>query len=106
MMVAVPKADVVVTNPTHIAVALKYDVDKMAAPTVVAKGQRLIAEKIKEIATAHGVPIFENKPLAHSLYDLVEVGSEIPAGLYRAVAEVLSYVYRLNGKVPQVLAGK
>jgi flagellar biosynthetic protein FlhB len=106
MMVAVPKADVVVTNPTHIAVALKYDGDKMAAPTVVAKGQRLIAEKIKEIATAHGVPMFENKPLAHSLYDLVEVGSEIPASLYKAVAEVLSYVYRLNGKMPQMLGGR
>jgi flagellar biosynthetic protein FlhB len=106
MMAAVPKADVVVTNPTHMAVALKYDGDKMGAPTVVAKGKRLIAERIKEIATAHGVPIFENKPLAHSLYDLVEVGSEIPASLYRAVAEVLSYVYRLNGKTPQVLTGK
>jgi flagellar biosynthetic protein FlhB len=106
MMAAVPKADVVVTNPTHIAVALKYDGDKMAAPSVVAKGQRLIAEKIKEIATAHGVPIFENKPLAHSLYDLVEIGSEIPASLYKAVAEVLSYVYRLNGKIPQMLSGK
>ncbi|HVP58627.1 MAG TPA: flagellar biosynthesis protein FlhB [bacterium] len=103
MMAAVPTADVVVTNPTHIAVALKYDGEKMAAPTVVAKGQRLIAEKIKEIAMAHGVPIFENKPLAHSLYDLVEVGTEIPASLYKAVAEVLSYVYRLNGKLPRVL---
>jgi flagellar biosynthesis protein FlhB len=106
MMAAVPKADVVITNPTHIAVALKYQASEMDAPTVVAKGERLIAEKIKEIATAHGVPIFENKPLARSLFDLVEVGSEIPASLYRAVAEVLSYVYRLNGKIPQVLTGK
>ena len=106
MMAAVPKADVVVTNPTHIAVALKYDGESMAAPTVVAKGKRLVAERIKEIATSHGIPIFENKPLAHSLYELVEVGSEIPAGLYKAVAEVLSYVYRLSGRTPAMAAGK
>jgi flagellar biosynthetic protein FlhB len=106
MMAGVPKADVVVTNPTHIAVALKYDGGSMGAPTVVAKGKRLVAEKIKEIAALHGVPIFENRPLAHSLYELVEVGSEIPASLYKAVAEVLSYVYRLNGRAPTVAAGK
>lgn len=106
MMRDVSKADVVVTNPVHIAVALKYDGEKMAAPTVVAKGQRLVAEKIKEIAIANGVPIFENKPLAHSLYELVEIGSEIPLSLYKAVAEVLSYVYRLNGKVPPLVAAE
>jgi flagellar biosynthetic protein FlhB len=100
MMEEVPKADVVVTNPIHIAVALKYDIQKMNAPTVVAKGKRLIAEKIKEIAGDNGIPILENKPLARSLYDLVEVGSEIPASLYKAVAEILSYVYKLKGKVP------
>lgn len=100
MMEEVPKADVVVTNPVFIAVALRYDLKKMNAPVVVAKGQRLIAEKIKEVATAHGIPVLENKPLARSLYELVEVGSEIPASLYKAVAEILSYVYRLKGRVP------
>jgi flagellar biosynthetic protein FlhB len=105
MMNAVPTADVVVTNPTEIAVALKYQMDGMSAPTVVAKGKRLLAEKIKEIAREHGVPIFENKPLARSLYDLVEVGSEIPEHLYRAVAEVLSYVYRVQGRVPSGIGG-
>jgi flagellar biosynthetic protein FlhB len=98
MMKAVPTADVVITNPVHLAVALKYDPATMAAPTVLAKGKRLIAEKIKEIAAANGVPIFENKPLARSLFDLVEIGSEVPSSLYKAVAEVLSYVYRLKGR--------
>jgi len=100
MMKDVAKADVVVTNPIHLAVALKYDPASMGAPTVVAKGKRLIAEKIKEIAVANGVPIFENKPLAHSLFELVDIGSEIPSSLYKAVAEVLSYVYRLKGRRP------
>jgi flagellar biosynthetic protein FlhB len=104
MMNAVPTADVVVTNPTQLAVALKYDVNEMNAPTVVAKGKRLLAEKIKEIARENGVPIFENKPLAKSLYELVEVGSEIPDSLYRAVAEILSYVYRIQGRIPAGLA--
>jgi flagellar biosynthetic protein FlhB len=103
MMKAVPTADVVVTNPVHIAVAIKYDSQTMDAPAVVAKGKRLIAEKIKEIAAAHGVPIFENKPLAQSLYELVEVDSEIPESLYKAVAEVLSYVYRFKGKVTSIV---
>jgi flagellar biosynthetic protein FlhB len=98
MMGEVPQADVVVTNPTHIAVALKYDADEMDAPTVVAKGQRLIAEKIKSIAKENDVPIVENKPLARSLYEAVEVGMTIPAKLYKAVAEVLAYVYKLKGK--------
>ena len=100
MMKAVPTADVVVTNPVHIAVAIKYDGEEMSAPTVVAKGKRLLAERIKEIATEHGVPLFENRPLAQSLYELVEIGSEIPESLYKAVAEVLSYVYKLKGRVP------
>lgn len=98
MMADVKEADVVVTNPVHLAVALKYDHDSMAAPTVLAKGQRLLAEKIKEIARANGIPIVENKPLAQMLYKMCEVGQEIPAKLYKAVAEVLAYVYRLKNK--------
>lgn len=94
----VAKADVVVTNPTHIAVALKYDADNMGAPTVVAKGQRLLAQKIKEIAADNKVPIVENKPVARLLYKMVEVGQQIPDDLYQAVAEILAYVYQLNQK--------
>ena len=93
MMDDVPKADVVVTNPTHLAVALKYDRDEMDAPRVVAKGARRIAEKIKKIAVENGVPVIENKPLAQSLYKMVEVGGFIPDSLYKAVAEILAYVY-------------
>lgn len=96
MMSDVPKADVVVTNPTHVAVALRYDPLKMAAPKVVAKGRALIAEKIKEIAKKHGVPILEDAPLARSLLRMVPVGAGIPPQLYRAVAEILAYVYRLR----------
>jgi flagellar biosynthetic protein FlhB len=102
MMQAVPDATVVLTNPTHIAVALKYLPETMDAPVVVAKGKRLIAEKIKQIAEEHDVPVVENKPLAQSLYKMVEVGGEIPAKLYRAVAEVLSYVYKLKGRLNPV----
>jgi flagellar biosynthetic protein FlhB len=97
MMREIPEADVVVTNPTHIAVALKYNPELMEAPLVVAKGQRLIAEKIKEIAKMAGVPIVENKPLARALYKMCDIGSRVPSDLYRAVAEVLAYVYRLKG---------
>jgi flagellar biosynthetic protein FlhB len=97
MMQDIPDADVVVTNPTHLAVALKYRPDEMDAPMVVAKGERLIAEKIKEIAKAAGVPVVENQPLARALFNMCEVGSYVPAKLYRAVAEVLAYVYRLKG---------
>ena len=96
MMTDVPKADVVVTNPTHIAVAIRYDREKGNAPIVVAKGAGHIAEKIREIARKHGVPVLENKPLARTLYKTVRIGMEIPAGLYKAVAEVLAYVYKLR----------
>ncbi len=105
MMMAVPEADVVLTNPTHLAVALKYDPESMGAPKVVAKGERLIAEKIKSIAREYGVPVVENKPLARSLFKLVPVDAEIPANLYRAVAEVLSYVYRVNKRRRGARAG-
>jgi flagellar biosynthetic protein FlhB len=96
MMKEVPQADVVVTNPASLAVALKYDAQRMSAPTVIAKGQRLLASKIKEIAIQHSIPIVEDKPLAQALYKAVEVGMQIPANLYRAVAEVLAYVYSLK----------
>lgn len=97
MMQDVPKADVVVTNPTHFAVALKYDGGSMAAPIVVAKGQRLIAQRIKEIARQSGVPVVENKPLARALFADVEIGHPVPVELYQAVAEVLAFVFRLKG---------
>ena len=94
MMAAVPTADVVVTNPTHFAVALKYD-GTAPAPEVVAKGQDLVALKIREIAADHRVPVVENKPLARSLHASVEVGQQVPEELYEAVAQVLAYVYRV-----------
>jgi len=97
MMEAVPQADVVITNPTHLAVALKFDAASMVAPAVVAKGSGHIAERIKETARNHQVPIIEDKPLAQALFKMVEIGEFIPAELYRAVAEVLAYVYRLKG---------
>ncbi|PIQ97344.1 MAG: flagellar biosynthesis protein FlhB [Nitrospinae bacterium CG11_big_fil_rev_8_21_14_0_20_56_8] len=100
MMAAVPHADVVVTNPTHLSIAIKYDLDKATAPAVVAKGQGEIAMRIREIARANGVPLVEDKPLARVLFQTVEVGQLIPASLYKAVAEILAYVYRLRGKVP------
>lgn len=95
MMAAVPKADVIVTNPTHFAVALKYD-QGMAAPQVVAKGTALLAARIMELAHEHKVPILEAPPLARALYRHTEVGDEIPHRLYTAVAEVLAYVYQLK----------
>ena len=98
MMAEVPKADVVVTNPTHLALALLYDPTQGSAPMVTAKGQALIAEKIKSIAREHGVPIMEDKPLARALYKNVEIGEMIPVLFYQAVAEILSYVYRMKGK--------
>lgn len=96
MLLEVPKADFVVTNPTHLAVALRYDRTHMKAPMVVAKGSRLNALKIREIARQHQVPIIENKPLARMLFKFAKVGGEIPAQFYAAVAELLAYVYRVN----------
>lgn len=94
MMQDVPKADVVITNPTHFAVALKYDAEVSRAPIVVAKGEDFLAQKIKEIAKENKVPLVENKPLARMLYHNVDIGSEIPPELYQAVAEVLAMVYQ------------
>jgi len=96
MMREVPKADVVVVNPTHFAVALRYDEQRMRAPIVVAKGQDLIAARIREIAEEHRVPIFEAPPLARALHRHVEIGAEIPASLYVAVAQVLTYLAQLR----------
>ncbi len=98
MMAQVPTADVVITNPTHLAVALRYDQTRMSAPVVVAKGANLIAERIKEIAKENGVAVVENKPLAQVLYRMVDIAEAIPDNLYQAVAEVLAYVYRLKSK--------
>ncbi len=97
MMQEVPKADVIVTNPTHLAIALQYS-DGMVAPLVVAKGQDLVAERIKNIARENRITIVENKPLARALYQSVDVGGVVPQELYQAVAEVLAYVYRLKNK--------
>lgn len=100
----VKTADFVVTNPTHIAVAIKYDSEKMAAPVVVAKGEGFMAERIRKIAAEHRVPIIEKKPLARALYKTVKVGRPIPLDMYEAVAEILAYVYRLRGKKPKSAA--
>ncbi|SES75554.1 flagellar biosynthetic protein FlhB [Oceanobacillus limi] len=99
MMSEVPNADVVITNPTHFAIAIKYDEEKSSAPYVLAKGVDHLAFRIKEIAKAHEVVTVENRPLARSLYDKVEIGDTIPEEFYQAVAEVLAYVYRLDKKV-------
>lgn len=101
MMKAIPKADVVITNPTHFSVALEYKMDSMSAPKVVAKGVDHLAFKIREIAKAHDVPLVENPPLARALYAAVEIDEEIPVEHYKAVAEVIGYVMRLKGKLPQ-----
>jgi len=98
MSQAVPKADVVVTNPTELAVALKYDHEIMAAPKVVAKGAGFIAQRIRDLANENGVPIVERKPLAQALYQACDIGDYVPPELYRAVAEVLAYVFELAGK--------
>jgi flagellar biosynthetic protein FlhB len=100
MMAEVPRADVVITNPTHFAVALVYDPKKKAAPEVVAKGRGFLAERIREIAVEHDVPLVENPALAQALYRSCEVGDIIPPDLYKAVAEVLAYVYKLRNRVP------
>lgn len=96
MFQAIPEADVVITNPIHYAIAIKYDMQSMAAPKVVAKGARNIAQKIKDIARENNVPIVENKPLARALYKSVEIDGDVPEKLYQAVAEILAYVYQLN----------
>jgi len=98
MMQEVPKADVVITNPTHFACALKYDADKAPAPVLLAKGQDYVALRIKEIARENKVEIVENRQLARTIYDTVEVGQAIPPELYQAVAEVLAFVYSLKGR--------
>ncbi len=99
MMQEVPKADVIITNPTHFAVALKYDGASMDAPQIIAKGQDYMALRIKEIAKENGIITMENKPLARALYQRAEIGDSIPGDLFQAVAEVLAYVYKLKGKV-------
>jgi flagellar biosynthetic protein FlhB len=96
MMQDVPKADVIITNPTHYAVAIRYDSSIEDAPTVLAKGKDLIAQKIKTLATENGIIIFENKVLARTLYYTVDIGAYIPPDLYQAVAEVLAYVYQMK----------
>lgn len=95
----VPQADVILTNPTHLSIALRYDSDSMRAPKVIAKGADFMAMRIRQIATANGIPLVERKPLARALYSSVEVGDEVPEEHYAAVAEILAYVYRLSGKV-------
>ena len=104
MGIEVPKSDVVVTNPTEIAIAIRYDEQTMAAPKVVAKGQGYLAERIRQLAVQHGVPIVERPPLARALYRLVEVGQEIPPQFYKAIAEILAYVYELTGRTPRAVA--
>ena len=98
-MQQLPEADVVITNPTHYAVAIKYDPDKYDAPYVLAKGENYLAQKIKEIAKENNVEIVKNKPLARMLYANVDIGELVPPELYQAVAEVLAFVYHLKGKV-------
>jgi flagellar biosynthetic protein FlhB len=101
MMKAIPTATAVIVNPTHYAVAIKYSMEGSAAPKVVAKGKNYVAARIRKRAVDAGVPIVENPPLARALYSSVEVGQEIPTHLYRAVAEILAYIYKLmNGKLP------
>jgi flagellar biosynthetic protein FlhB len=99
MMQAVPRADVVVTNPTHFAVALKYDQSAMAAPVVLAKGADAVAAKIREIANENDIPIVENPPLARALFASVEIDQEIPPEHYKAMAEVISYVFKLKNRL-------
>ncbi len=107
MMQEVPSADVIIRNPTHFAVAIRYDPDKNAAPEVIAKGKDMAALRIVDVAAEADVPSVENKPLARELYDKVDVGREIPAEFYQAVADVLWFVYNLKKKpIPQKLAGK
>ncbi len=99
MMQEIPSADVVITNPTHYAIALKYDEDSMEAPKVVAKGTDFIAQKIKLIAKEHDVMMVENRPLARAMYDQVEIGDQVPEQFFKTVAEILAYVYRMKRKI-------
>jgi flagellar biosynthetic protein FlhB len=99
MMEAVPKADVIITNPTHYSIALRYQRGKNTAPEVVAKGVDELAMRIRELAKEHDVPLLEDPPLARALYRAVKVGQEVPARFYEAVATVLSHVYRLKNRV-------
>ena len=96
MMQDVPDADVVITNPTHFAVAIKFDIDTMEAPVVLAKGQDELAQRIKELAQENEIEVVEEKPVARALYRMAEIGEEIPAELYQAVAEILAYVYQMD----------
>ena len=98
MMQDVPKADVVITNPTHLAVAVQYDADASPAPIVIAKGADFVAQKIKEVAKDNQIEIVENKPLARMLYANVDIGAQIPPELYQAVAEVLAFVYKAQNR--------
>jgi flagellar biosynthetic protein FlhB len=101
MMKEIPKATAVIVNPTHFAVAIRYQMEAMAAPVIVAKGKNYLALRIRQKAVEHQVPVIENPPLAQALYKSVDVGQEIPAHLYRAVAEILAYIFKLmNGKLP------
>lgn len=101
MMQQVPKATAVIVNPTHYAVAIRYQMGSPGAPRVVAKGKNWLARRIREIAVRHQVPVVENAPLAQALYASAEVGQEIPVHLYQAVAEILAYIYRLmRGRLP------
>jgi flagellar biosynthesis protein FlhB len=106
MMANVPKADVVITNPTHYAIALKYDPEKMKAPKLVAKGVDDIARRIRELAEKSKVPIVRNPPLARILYDTTEIDAEIPYAHYQAVAKIIGYVFKLKGKVPKKPAAR
>jgi flagellar biosynthetic protein FlhB len=95
MMKEVPKATAVIVNPTHYSVAIRYEMESMAAPRVLAKGKNYLARRIRELALHHEIPIIENQPLAQALYKSADVGQEIPPHLYRAVAEVLAYIFKL-----------
>jgi flagellar biosynthetic protein FlhB len=98
MMADVPEADVVVTNPTRLAIALKYDTDEMDAPMVIAKGAGSIAKNIRRIARENDIPLVEDKQLARNLYSSTDIGQEVPIELYQTIAELLAYVYKLKGK--------
>ena len=102
MMGDVPKADVIITNPTHYAVALQYDPEGSGAPLMLAKGVDLVALQIRNVAQANDVPILEAPPLSRAIYHSVEIGQEIPAGLYLAVAQILAYIFQLkNGEIDE-----